>query len=167
MTDSSFSWISALGVSVMLFLLSGIIHVAIGIFAPFMMDTAMGKSILIISSRTDTEFYGAEPASLIAGAPWFAKLRSVVSWGAGAMILIVGLFIIALAWFGLRSFQPWALTILGITGALEILGWLMTLRPYHLAGIRFSLSDLPPVFWIPAALLLPALILGMMGLKAR
>ena len=163
-TVSQFSWVSPLGISVLLFLISGTLHLLIGTLAPIMLDSRFGREILIISKRTDTAFFGIEPSQLLQKNPELAKLRTVMK-GLSGWLAVVGMFIIAVTWFGLRQYQLWALITLGVTGATIVPFWYITFRPYVQAGISLGLSDLPPIFWIPAITLIPAVILGWIGLK--
>ena len=160
-----FSWLSPLGISVMLFLLSGVLHFLIGVLTPFLIDSGFGRKILFISNRTDTEFFGTEPSLLLQQNPDVDKIRKLLAGGMGGFLAVVGIFIIAVSWFGLRGQQTWALVTLALCGFILAAGWYLTLRFYINANIRLTLADLPPVFWIPAVSLLPAVVLGWIGLK--
>ena len=160
-----FHWLSPLGVSIMLFLLSGILHFLIGVLTPFLMDSEFGRKILFISNRTDTEFFGTEPSLLLQQNPEVDKMRKLLSGGVGGFLAAIGIFMIAVSWFGLRGQQPWALITLALCGIILVIGWYLTLDVYIRAGIRLTLADLPPVFWIPAVTLLPAIVLGWIGIK--
>ena len=160
-----FHWGSSLGISVILFLFSGVLHLLIGVVTPFAVDSEFSRKILMISNRPDTAFFGTAPSQLIQKIPELAKLRAVLSPVVGGWLITIGIFTLAVTWFGLRNFQLWSLITLGICGAVLTLFWIITMRVYFRAGIEIQFSDLPPIFWIPAVSLIPALILGWIGLK--
>jgi len=160
-----FHWASALGVSVVLFLLSGILHLLIGILTPLAVDSEFSRRILMISNRADAAFFGVEPLQLLQRTPELAKLRAVLSPVIGGWLISIGLFTIAVTWFGLRNFQPWSLFTLGGCGVILAIFWIITIRQYLQAGVQIHFAELPPLFWIPAATLIPAMILGWIGLK--
>jgi len=160
-----FRWLSPLGLSVLLFLISGIVHILIGSLTPLMVNSEFGKKILIISNRTDTELFGTEPSELLRNNPELAEFRTLFFSNAGGSLIIIGIFIISLTWFGLKQNELWAFITLVITGLIVLPFWYLTFRQYIHAGISFTFSDLPPVFWIPATILLPAIILGWIGLR--
>ena len=81
------------------------------------------------------------------------------------MLVFSGCIEIGIAWFGLRSGQTWALLTLAIAGIAQIPFWYFVFKPYLNASIHLGLSDIPPFIWIPGVLLLPAIILGWIGLK--
>jgi len=161
----AFSWFSPLGGSVALFILSGLLHVLIGSLTPFMLDSSLGRSILFISTRTDTELFGKSPTEILAQNPEMVQLRSVLKGVMGGWITVIGMLILAVTWYGLRAKAMWALSTLVLTGGIMIVFWYVTFRPYITAGISFHLSDLPPIFWIPAVMLIPAGILGWVGIR--
>jgi hypothetical protein len=160
-----FRWLSPLGISVLLFLISGTLHLLIGILTPILMDAGLAKKVLFISNRTDTELFGTEPSALLQKNPEMVKLRTVLKGVMGGWIAVIGIFILSVTWFGLRQHEFWSLITLGFTGAIIIPFWYVTFRPYLQMNIHFTLSDLPPIFWVPAVLLIPAVILGWIGLK--
>ncbi|HLE13490.1 MAG TPA: hypothetical protein VI776_01980 [Anaerolineales bacterium] len=80
-------------------------------------------------------------------------------------LLLAGVLFISIAWFGLRQAQPWTLTSLFVAGLLALAFWALALSPYFRMGIPVTIGDLPPFIWIPAVLILPAIILGWIGLR--
>lgn len=160
-------WSSPLGMSAAMFLLSGALYALIGVLTPVMMDTDLGRQLLMMSPRTDALLFGAEPSAILDSNPEMVQLREVMAGFVGGILVAIGVLIATVAWFGLRARQPWALIALSATGLLVLPFWYLSFRPYLAAGIAFGLSDLPPIFWIPAGLLLPAAILGAVGLRGR
>ena len=163
--SNGLAWFSPLGISVSMFLLSGFLHVLIGGLTPFLFNSDFGRKILFFSNRTDAEYFGTEPEALLAKNQDLVRMRRILPGFCGAALLALGIFIMSLSWFALGRGQPWALWTLGVCGLVTFMGWCLSLWPYHQAGIRFALADLPPLFWIPGLLLLPSLLLGWMGLK--
>ena len=160
-----FRWASALGVSVVLFLLSGILHILIGILTPLAVDSEFSRRILMISNRADSAFFGIEPTQLLQQTPELVKLRTVLSRVIGGWLITIGMFTVAVTWFGLRNFQTWSLFTLAGSGAVLALFWILAIRQYLQADVHIQVAELPPIFWIPAATLVPAIILGWVGLR--
>lgn len=149
----------------LMFLISGVLHLIIGVLTPVMIDSAVGRSVFFISNRTDTELLGKNPSTLLEQNKELALVRKMLAGVMGGWLAVIGVFIITVAWFGLRRQQQWALVTLFITGALLIPFWLITFKPYFNAGISIRFIDLPPILWIPAILLIPATILGWIGIR--
>ncbi|MGB2868872.1 MAG: hypothetical protein WBD36_10500 [Bacteroidota bacterium] len=164
-TVSQFNWASPLGASVLLFLISGVLHLLIGALTPVLIDSEFARKVLFISNRTDTALFGIEPSALLRKNSELSKLRTLLSGVMGGWLAVIGIFTLSVAWFGLRQHQPWALITLGVAGLIMLPFWYITFRPYLHAGITFTLSDLPPVFWIPAVTLIPAVLLGWLGIR--
>jgi hypothetical protein len=159
-----FSWWSPLGISVLLFIVHGAIYLVIGFLAPFAMDSPASRDILVMSRRTDTELLGAPPDDLRATNPPLVTLRRITFTLLAGMMVAAGVLIVSLAWFGLRDHQSWALVALTVASAIVLPFWWLVLQQYLRAGASPTLGDLPPFMWIPAVLLLPAAILGWIGL---
>jgi hypothetical protein len=162
----AFHWVSPLGLAVALFLLSGLLYVLIGTLAPpLLRNTDPARTqILIISNRTDTQLFGRSPAELTSSDPVVAQLRAILLDIMSGLLCVAGLFQLAITWFGLRQGQVWALVVLAIGGLVALPFWFLALRPYLQEGIPLTLGDIPPFMWVPAVLLLPAIVLGWFGL---
>jgi len=161
----NFQWLSPLGVSVVLFLLYGAIYLLIGVLTPIMVDSSVSPGILIVSGRPDTAVLGDTPENLRQNNPALVKLRSIILNMLAGMLVAAGVMIVALAWFGVRQGQAWALGTLAVAGVAVLPFWYLVFRPYFAAGVSLTLGDLPPFMWVPAVLLLPAVILGWFGLR--
>lgn len=164
-TVFDFHWGSPLGISVLLFLLSGVLHLLIGLLTPLMMDSGFARQVLFISNRTDATLFGTEPSQLLQRNPELAKMRTVLKGVFGGWLVVIGVLTLTVAWFGLRQHQMWSLITLGACGLLMLPFWYITFRPYLQAGIPMGFADLPPIFWIPGVTLIPAIVLGWLGLK--
>lgn len=80
---------------------------------------------------------------------------------------MVGLAIaeLSLTWFGLREGQRWALVALAVSGLAMFPFWVLVFRPYLAAGAPLGLFDVLPWIWMSGALLVPATVLGWIGLR--
>ena len=159
------NWISASGISVALFLLCGAVYVLIGLLTPVLLNRGIGPPILIISNRTDAVVFGRDPKELLESDPALAMLRTILLTIIAGLLVTAGCLVIALAWFGLRGGQAWALAALTLAGIVVLPFWGLVLRPYIQAGVPLALGDLPPFMLVPTSLLLPAVILGWIGLR--
>lgn len=154
-----------LKVSVVLFLVIGAIHLTIGLLALVFSDLELGQRILVVSTRTDTELFGAPPSVVLETNTELALFRSLVFNNVAGSLILLGIFVSSLTWFGLRQREGWAYWTLTATGFLILPFWYLTFRPYIQAGVAIGFGDLPPIFWIPAAALLPAVISGWLGMR--
>jgi hypothetical protein len=164
-STTEFHWNSSLGISVILFLLYGLIYIVIGSLEPFMSQTSIGKTMIVISPRTDEKLFGDKPEKILAENNLMANLRKIIFNMLAAMLLVSGILIISIAWFGLKTGNIWALIVLSVAGIIVLPFWWLVFKPYFDAGIKITITDLPPFIWLPALLYLPAIILGWKGLK--
>jgi hypothetical protein len=161
--DETFVWISPLGLSVLLFTGIGTLWILIGMLTvPFLKKA--NPDYLFVSVPTDTAFFGAPPPQLAPPGSPLAKLRWMLIIILAGFLVLAGTLFVLVALFALRKGETWALVALGVSGLAAVFYWGFALLPYFRAGVRVSLGDLPPFIWIPTALLLPALILGWIGL---
>jgi hypothetical protein len=157
-------WASPLGLSTILFFMYGLVYVLIGALTPVMHDSAIGRTMLFISPRADTALFGSAPAELI-NDPALSRLRSLLLIALGGILVAAGVLVIATALFALREGDRWALFALALAGLAVLPFWVLVFRPYVAAGAPLSLGDLPPFMWVPAALLIPASVLGWIGTR--
>ena len=161
----NFHWLSPLGISVVFFILHGALYLLIGIAWPFAADSAASREILIMSPRTDTTVFGDTPENVRRDNPQLIRFRRIAFNIMSGLMVTAGVMLISLAWFGLRQGHHWALGALTLASAVTLPYWWLVVRDYWQAGAPPTLGDLPPFMWIPAALLLPAVILGWIGLR--
>ena len=164
-TSVEFRWFSLLGASVILFLLYGLVYLLIGALTPIMLNSETGRQMLIISPRTDSIVFGRSPSELLRDDPALFQLRTILLIIIGGLLFTAGCFHIALTWFGLRQGHLWALATLAFGGLAVLPFWFLALQPYFRQGVNLSLADMPPFMWVPAVLLLPAIVLGWLGLR--
>ena len=163
--SQDFNWLSPLGISVALFLLYGAVYVLIGAFTPVMADSDIGRRTLVISNRTDRIVFGDSPENLLRNDPALTKLRTTIFNMLAGMLVAAGILVIAVAWFGLRQKQAWALGALALAGIAVLPFWWLVFRPYFQAGAPVGFFDIPPFMWVPGVLLIPAVVLGWIGLQ--
>ena len=162
--DKNLTWLSPLGISVAFFLAIGFIWILVGaLIVPF--HKRAGADIIFVSHRTDTAYFDAPSSQLVSPGSPLSKLRTLLFTVMSGLLLLAGCLFVFVAWFGLRRGQAWALVSLGLAGLPAIAYWAVALLPYFRSGIRVTLGDLPPFMWIPAMLILPATILGWIGLR--
>lgn len=164
MTDS-FRWISPLGISVSLFLVIGALWILVGALTVPFLNWRQETGGIFVSHSTDQAYFGGSPSELLATDSALFKLRTLLLIVIAGFLLLAGFTFTLIAWFGLRQGQAWALVTLGISGLLAIGFWALALLPYFRAGIPVTIGDLPPFMWIPAALILPAILLGWIGVR--
>ena len=161
-STSSFEWVSPLGGAVVLFGLVGLLHIVVGVVTPFV-TRADAAEILLFSARSDTIVFGGAPSELVARDRALGTLRwSLLLWLA-AVLLASGILQLAIAWFGLRDGQPWALYALTIGSLVTLPYWAAMIQTYLRHAAPLGVGDLPPL--LTSLLLIPiAAVLGWVGL---
>ena len=165
-TAESVHWTTPLAISVICFLVSGAIHILIGVLTPIFVNSKFGRSMIFISKRTDTRLFETDPSLLLEKNKELARFRTLLLTNAGGSLVIIGIFIIAVTWFGLRNREMWAFLTLSATGVVVLPYWYFIFKPYLDARIRIGFSDLPPIFWIPTLVLVPGIVFGWLALRA-
>ena len=161
----SFRWLSPLGTSVAIFLTIGALWVLIGVLTLLLLNRTTGPQIIFVSHPTDAAYFGSSPDELLASDPAVFKLRTLLIKVIAGFLVLSGLLFLSIAWFALKQGHTWALLSLASSALLVIAFWALALLPYFRAGIRVTIGDLPPFMWIPAALIIPAILLGWIGLR--
>ncbi len=157
------SWLKA---GVALFMTGGIFDAFIGASTPIV-TRIFGLSpigALVLSSRADQQLLGVSPVQFVQGGPGEALYRILIDL-VGLLLLAFGLFQTTVAWYGLRRGERWALGALVVADVAFISGWLLVLLTYVQRGITFSFLELPPNFYVPGILLVPAIVFSLIGLK--
>jgi len=158
-----FRWATPLGASVVLFLLIGALWLFVGALSVPLHNR--DARTMFATPETDTRYFGRDSRELIATDPVVSKYRTLWITVVGGFLLLGGTLVVALAWFGLRRHEAWALVALG-TGILLAVGlWAVAVAPYFRAGVRLTPGNAPPFIWVPAVLLVPATALGWIGLR--
>ncbi len=164
-----FEWASPLGAAVVLFTAGAVVHLVVGLLTgaifqlvPEGMD--VGRRYLFLNEGPDRALFGGSPRALLDGDPTLVRFRAIVFMALAGILVGLGIVELALVWFALKDGHAWALGALAISGFAMVPFFLGVLRPYLAAGIGIGLGDIPPFIWIPAAALVPATILGWIGL---
>ncbi len=147
-----------------LFILYGVVYVLIGALTPIVQNTDAGRAVTISSEEKDGALFGGPLPDLLKASPGLAKMRSMLLNIIGGLLVAAGLMVLALAWFGLRQGQTWALATLSLAGIVVLPFWVLVFRPFAEAGISISLN-FPPFMLVPALLVGPAIILGWLGMR--
>ncbi len=161
----NFLWTSSLGISVVLFLVIAALWIAIGVLSMVLINRWSGVRYLFVSYSADLAYFGQAPEQLLNEDPALSKLRTMLLRVMAGFLVMTGILFGAVAWFALRQAQLWALYVLGISVIPAISFWALALAPYVREGVRLTLGDIPPFMWVPALLLVPALIFGAIGLQ--
>ena len=164
MTEA-FRWTSPIGISVAIFLGIGFLWLLIGTLTIVLLNRTTGPQILFVSNSTDATYFGDSPDHLLATDTALFKLRTILIRVIAGFLVLSGLLYLFVAWYALRERHTWALVSLGAGGLLATFFWAVALLPYFRQGIHVTVGDLPPFIWIPAALIVPAIVLGWVGLR--
>lgn len=162
--DKSFRWKSKLGVSVALFLLYGGFYVLVGVLTPFANHIGDRDRFIFMGPAAAEARYGAEPRELLAEQPILRDVRDTFFLVLGSLMFSLGVLVIALSWFGLRSGQLWALGALGLAVLVALPHYVLILLPYIRAGGPV-VTSLPPLITIPLVVVAPAMMLGWAGIR--
>lgn len=158
-----FRWGTALGVSVALFLVIGALWVFVGALSVPLHNR--DARTMFATPRTDSRYFGRDSRELIATDPVVSKYRTLWITVVAGFLLLGGTLVVALAWFGLRRNEAWALAALATGILLAVALWAVAVAPYFRAGVPLTLGDAPPFIWAPAVLVIPATVLGWIGLR--
>jgi hypothetical protein len=157
-------WSTPLGIAVILFLLAGFFHVLIGALTPVSIRQAWAPGILIYTGEADAAIFG-KPATELRQDPDVMKLREITLGMISGLLVGIGLLEMAIAWFGLRPGNAWALAALIVSQAAMIAFWIVGHRLWIQAGMPGGLGALQPYQHVPAFLSLPAAVLAWWGLR--
>jgi hypothetical protein len=146
-----------------LFVIGGLFDALIGAATPIV-TRATRPNIFMLSAQSDLLLFGRNPADLVHDSTSLALLYRLTFDLIGTLLLVFGLLVTALAWFGLRHGEWWALwTLVGVE-VIFVAGWMVVLSPYVQRGIPIQWAALPPNLLVPAILLIPAGVLSAIGL---
>ncbi len=125
-----FRWLSPLGIAVILFLLYGVMNAVSGALTPFFVrpDRLATENVLFMSERTDTTLFEGAPQDVMAQNKPLGLFRQLMSIWLGGLMLSFGLLQLAVAWFGLRQGQAWALWTLTVSDLAMAPFWVLILN---------------------------------------
>ncbi len=148
-----------------MFILIGALWIFVGALTVPLHDRNIGSPAIFITERVDAAFFGRRPTELLTSDPALAKFRTMMLTVISGCLLLAGIMFILVAWFGLRARETWALVALAAGGALAVAWWGWALLPYFRAGVPMTFRDAPPFIKVPGILIVPATVLGWMGLR--
>lgn len=154
------SWTSKTGIAVVLFLIAGGMHLLIGALTPLGLRLAKPGDTLIVSERSDSAAYGRSTGAWMEAEPELRTYRNVMLHLLAGLLLVAGVLEVAVAWYGLREGQAWALPVLTFVGIATLAYWTVALLPYVGARAPLTLGDLPPFMWVPSLAYPPAIVLA-------
>jgi hypothetical protein len=140
-------------------------NVVIGLAVPFVVRY-LRTDILVISARTDAIVFGAPPKEILMREPALDTFRTLIWQWLGGPLVAFGLVAIAVAWFGLRNGEAWALIVLALAWAATLSAALV-LERYVRKRAPLGVRDIPPLFTIPATIGTLAIVLSWIGLAQR
>jgi len=162
----AFSWFTPLGISVALFLLSSLFTAAIALLSTVLLRIFADQAPhFVFSAGVDEAIIGRNPGEISREMP---GLRSLLfAWANLAMGLMVAAAAVeaAVAWYGLRAGQPWALWTL-LAGNLVAIGyyWLLIVLPFA-RQTRVRIADLHPFLLVPTVLAPAAFVIGLFAFR--
>ena len=155
-----------LNVSAGLFILGGIVDALIGALTPFVTRRVpLPLDSFLQNPGADRELFGHSPQQLLATDAPLAMLYRMTFDLIGMLLLVFGVLQVAVAWFALRAGHAWALAVLVVVDLLFIAGWGLVYSQYFRRDIALADIGVPPNLLAPAALLIPAAVLGLLGLR--
>jgi len=168
---SDFGWVTPLGAAVALFAIVGAIHLLVGILSGLYFlflpaGRGLGPSYVFVNVEPDRVLFGEPPAELLRRDAALALFRRIALLALAAVLTALGVVELAVTWFALREGEAWALGALAVSGLAMLPFYAGVFRPYVRAGAQIGLGDLPPFIWVPSATLIPATILGWIGLAS-
>lgn len=159
-----FHWTDPLGISVILFSAIGLLWIFVGVLAVPLLKRG-NPDYLFVSQRVDAAFFGAPPSELAPFHSPLANFRTLLITVLSGGLIAAGALFVSVALFGLKEGHTWALLALATAGFAAVVFWWLALVPYFRAGIPIGIGDLPPFIWVPSVLILPAIILGWLGIR--
>lgn len=166
-TMSNFQWFSPLGISVLLFLLHGILMVIAGggflFFYRNLGETR--KQGILMSERMDRAFFGRSAIEIYRDNPELLTIVDLLMDVRTGLWLAFGIFELTVTWYALGAGQMWALWTLFVANFGMWLGYAAVSLRFIQRGVRLGLDVPPVIFGIPTILIPIATVLGWVGLR--
>ena len=157
---------NALQIGSILFAIGGLFDAMIGALTPFVTRMRpLPQDSFLQNPEADRILFGRSPQALLSEDAPLAMLYRTTFDLIGALLLIFGLLQAGIAWFALRQGHAWALWLLVAVDLLFIAGWGLIYTQYFQRGISLAAIGIPPNLLVPAALLIPATVLALVGLQ--
>lgn len=151
-----------------LFILGGFVDILIGAATPIVTRVGglLPSNTFWMTRAADEVLFGHAPSQIILDQPAAGLLYRLAIDLIGGLILVFGVFQVALAWFALRRGEWWALWALVVGDLLFVYAWSWVVQVYIKRGAPLTFFSLPPNLWIPAILLIPAAVSSFLGLRS-
>jgi hypothetical protein len=170
MSGSELSWASALGGAIIAFLASSVVYGAIAVGGLVMthrygVGRVPGSPSIFLSADVEQPMLGRPTADLMADSPGLARILGLVMDAFLGMMLGFAILLAAIAWFGLRDGQVWALWT-AVLGNVAMLGiyWGVAIGPFlRESGVGYF-RIWHPYALVPTILVPIGAILGWIGL---
>jgi hypothetical protein len=136
--ETTFRWRSWLGVSVVFFLIFGVINVALAIAVPTTLHLNGAFPGVVFSGTGDGQLLGRSLAGLRHDNPKLDTLLVDSMTSMCAMMMGWGIMILATAWFGLRRGGPWAFWALLLSGLVALVYYFVISADYARQGAAWA-----------------------------
>ena len=157
---------AALALSLLMFGVNAVVYLIIGVAIPLMVRSGDGVGIGAFHPRPDGIVFGT--TDLDPGVRRSLRiLRNLMRDWLGGTLAALGVVELGTILFGLRVGESWAYVVLVIASAVMLPFVALVLLPYRRAGAHLRSLEIPPLLWIPAFTLPPAIIFGFLGVLPR
>ena len=136
--ETTFRWRSWLGVSVVFFLIFGVINVALAIAVPTTLHLNGAFPGVVFSGTGDGQLLGRSLAGLRHDNPKLDTLLVDSMTSMCAMMMGWGIMILATAWFGLRRGGRWAFWALLLSGLVALVYYFEISADYARQGAAWA-----------------------------
>lgn len=165
---TGFRWGSMFGISAIVLLVYGALNILFATFVPLLLHFGgiAGAPGLVMSAMADAALLGRSLADVQKSDPRLATYLVTFMDTMCMMMMGLGLAQVGLAWFGMRRVIPWTFWTLVVTNLAFVPYAIAITSTFSSFGVSMNLGDLFffVVFPLP---LIPAIVLGWMGLQQR
>lgn len=142
---------SRVEVAAALFLAAGLFHLTIGVLTPVGIRLGWAPGVFVYNDAADRAIFGKSHVELRADAD-VMKLREILLGMISGLLVGLGLLEMALARWGVRQGQAWAVAAIGIVAVSMAIFWTLGHVLWFRAGLPGGLAALPPFQWVPLVL---------------
>lgn len=156
----------ALTVSAIVFSLTALLRLGVGLFVPFAIRLG-GSSHPgppgLFHPRPDAALFGSEPIAERDAVRVRVLGIMLWDWLSGTLVS-AGILELAVVWFGLVRGEGWAYVTLILANLALAPYYGLIVGRYVRVGARLRILEVPPLIWVPAMLVPIAIVLGWIGL---
>lgn len=156
----------ALTASAVLFGLSALLRLGVGLFVPFAIRSSSSSHSGppgLFHPRADEALFGSDPIAE-RDAPRVRVLGIMLwDWLSGTLVS-AGLLELAVVWFGLVRGEGWAYVTLIVANLALAPYYALIVGRYVRVGAGLRILEVPPLIWVPAILVPIAIVLGWIGI---